>query len=489
MRILNAEQVTNHGNIRGRKHLISILEAGLNAADPYNNVKDLFRLEGDVLYIGHPDFEAKGDPKAGITTIDMKTINRVFVVGAGKGIQFVAKPLEDILGDYLTAGEIIAKKGDLPILDKINVTYGGHPTPDKECVEGCKKIRKLSEDITSDDLVITIILNGGSSLLTLPAEGITIEEAAELTRQLQIKRGVPTAELNVVRDHIDQLKAGRLSRAFYPAKMIHLIGTDANDLTCNNENDTDYNDLMTKNLWLHNLPNTTTFAEAWDVLERHNAIDDCPKSIVEHLKKADPKDETVRPEEFNGMDFRVFGLVSAKRYFLDAAKKKAAELGYKPLTLAQNDAIQSKYVAKYLTSIAKNSTKIGQPFEPPVALFCTGEMVVSVSDFTGVGGTNQEFALAAATMIEGYDNVVMGSVDSDGTDGPGGLKLSGAPNCLGGGVVDGSTMKKARELGLDVEKALLHHDVSAVLWKLDSGLHVTQNISINDLNVLLIQKP
>ena len=148
MGVLNMQQLLSHGNGKGRQDALAILQAALAAADPYNNASYLFRRQGNMLYIGSPDFEALNDPNAGVESIDLDKTGRIYVVGAGKGVQRVAKAIEDVLGDRLTGGHVIGKHGDEIILKKIGVTLGGHPTPDECCAEGCRKILALAKDIT-----------------------------------------------------------------------------------------------------------------------------------------------------------------------------------------------------------------------------------------------------------------------------------------------------------------------------------------------------
>lgn len=223
MRILNAERLCSHGNTRGRRLVLDILEAGLVACDPYLNTRRLLRREGSRLIVGHPDFEPSGDPQKGEAVYDLTTIRRILVLGAAKGVQLAAKAIEDVLGDRLTGGHVIAKPGDPRILERIGVTFGGHPVPDEGCVEGCRRILALCQNLTPDDLVFTLAGNGISSLLTLPAPGLSLEDVRGVTRILQIERGLPTQELNPIRNHVHQLKGGRIARNIQPARAIHIL--------------------------------------------------------------------------------------------------------------------------------------------------------------------------------------------------------------------------------------------------------------------------
>lgn len=487
MRILNGEQLLSYDCTKGRRDMVTILEAALEAADPYYNTADLFRREGDLLYIGGPEFEAEGDPGTGPEVVDLSKIRHVYVVGAAKGIQRMARAIEDVLGDVVTGGHVIGKYGDSVDLRRIGITLAAHPTPDQNCVEGCQRILELAKKVTEQDLVFTIIGNGGSSLLTCPAEDITINEVRDFTYMMQIEKGIPTIELNVVRNHIDRLKGGRLTKLFAKAKVICLDCVDANDFRMRGVRE-NWQILMHENRWLHNLPDETTFSDALDIIEKYGVEERTPASIMRHLKKSAPEDETVHFDEFMTFGTRMFGLTPLSRDFMIVGKKKAEELGYRALTLAHVEAVESTQAARIFSSMIKHTLEINEPFKAPVALFIGEEMVVEVGNSKGVGGRNQEYALMMASLIDGWDHVTVGAVDTDGTDGPGGLKLEGAPECLAGGIVDGHTMEKARRLKVNVEQALRTHSTSEALWKLDCGVWAAQNVSMGDLGVILIDE-
>ena len=485
MRILNRDMLLASGNRSGRETVLEIMETGLRAADPYENTKKLLKREGTILYVGNREFEADNDPDAGVEAIDLESVGSIYVVGAGKGVQRVALALEEVLGENLTGGCVTAKYGDPLLLKRIHVTYGAHPVPDEGCVQGSMEICKLSEHITDRDLVFTIIANGGSSLLTLPEDGISLEDVKTLTAMMQIEKGVTTVELNVIRNHIDKLKGGKMTRLFGKAQQIHLVVTDANHHVIQGKRH-DYYGLLKENVWLHNLPEGSTFAQAMEILHRYNAWESCPESIRAYLQKGGPSEETVKYEEFIKTRFRVFGVMPDSAHFLPAAQKAAKHMGYHTVILSQTIHAEASQCAKVLASIAKNIEDYGEPFQKPVVLLTSGEMLVTVNGESGVGGRNQEFALVCAKEIQGSPGIVIASADSDGTDGPGGLCLEGAPGCLGGGIVDGMTYGKAQEAGIDIEQCLLSHGTSEPLWNLGCGLEMEQNISLNDLTVILV---
>jgi len=206
MRITNKEQLAAHGNREGRKIVAELLDAGLDALDPYVRVKQLVHVENGKIVLHTDGFEMKGDPHAGPLEFDLKDYDRVYVIGAAKGVQRAALAMEEALGDVLTGGHVIAKHGEAIICKKIGVTLAGHPVPDEACVEGCEKIEALARDITSRDLVFTITGSGCGSLMTYPADDMTIDEIASFTHMMQIEKGVPTSDLNPIRTHIDRFK-------------------------------------------------------------------------------------------------------------------------------------------------------------------------------------------------------------------------------------------------------------------------------------------
>jgi len=481
-RIQNMEPLLSGGHSPGRKAMLQILEAGLQGADPYGNARKLIRVERDRLIVGKREFEPTGSPKTGDEIFELSTIGKIYVVGAGKGIQNVAKAFEDALGERLAGGHVIDKKGHPRILKKIGVTFGGHPTPDEDCVKGCEQILKITRSLTEKDLVFTLVANGVSSLLTLPAPGVDIEDLRRTTLATQIERGMPTRLLNPIRNHLDRMKGGRISRYIHPARMIHILAIDPGD----------YGQLMHENYWLHTLPDSSTFQDAIDSLKRYDAWEAVPRSVREHLKKADPEQETLKAGDFEKMSFRIFGIMPGERQSgkLFPALKKAEELGFKTMILTDDlFEIEASQAGIYLAAVANTVEGRGYPLEPPCAIFTSGELVVTVGPEKGIGGRNQEFVLWAALKIAGSQNIVIGSVDTDGTDGPGAQFVQSKSQeipCLAGGIVDGKTAEQAKNLGLDLIKELKRHNTTPALWQLNSGIVATPNISLIDLTVALI---
>ncbi len=480
-RIMNADVLTSHGNLAGRRAMVDILEAGLQAADPYNNVHQLMHLDGHRLVLDNPHYEPIDAPLSGPMIIDLNSVNQIYVFGAGKGIQRMAKGIEDVLGDHLTGGMVIEKHGVDVELERIGVTFGAHPLPDQGCLDGCRRILAMACDLTPRDLVFTVTGNGISSLLTLPVDAVSLEDLRSVTYKMQIERGVPTGELNPIRNHLDQMKGGKITRALRPAQIIHLLAWDCHG----------YDWLLGTNVWLHTLPDRSTFSDAVAMLHKWEAWDDMPASVRRHLGKAALTQETMKRPEFEAGRERIFGVMPERFGMLPTAAQRARELGFAAHILeAPVHAEASSYAAKSAER-ALSIAASRQPYAPPCALINGGEMVVTVGKETGIGGRNQEFALAAATHIAGSADIIIGSVDSDGNDGPSTQFAEDCEEipCLAGGIVDGFTVQEAIERGVDLEEALRRHNSTPALCALDSGIAATANISLNDLTVVLTMEP
>lgn len=490
MRILNIEDLKSHGNIKGRDIAVDILEAAMEATDPYYNTKKLVRLEDNKLYIGNPDFEGHGDIKTGIDVYSRNDIDRIFVYGAAKGSNRVAKALEEILGDWLTGGVIIGKHGDEDNLSKIKLVHAGHPVPDEFCVKGCEMIVESVKNakLTPRDLVFTIVGNGVSSLLTLPAPGIKLEEVMDMTRQMQIVHGAPTQDLSHVRVQIDCMKGGRITKLLKPAKMVHILAVDINDPTVAGYGN--YDELMNKNTWLHTMPDATTREKAINALKKWDCWDSVSQSIRDTLENPVNVPSSLTREEYEKLDARVFAIMPSRLGFMPTAMKMAKEKGFEPHLLCRRTNAEASAVGIYLGRMAQLIEGENSPFKAPCALFSMGEMLVTCGDNPGIGGRNQEFCVSLARIIAGSKRIVACSVDTDGTDGPGGNfddeAFKNGINNLCGGVVDGYLAEEAKEKGIDLFEAQKTHATSAPLWKLNSGVNATRNISLNDFTMVLI---
>ena len=485
MRIKNKETLTSHGNINGRKIVTELLDAGLDSIDPYYRVKKLIHVENGKIILDTEGFEMKDDPHAGPLQFDLKDYDRVFVIGAAKGVQRAALGFEEALGDVLTAGHVIAKHGEKIICKRIGVTLAGHPVPDECCVEGCKKIEEQVTGLTKRDLVFTVFGSGCGSLFTYPAEGISIEDIADFTHLMQIEKGVATGELNQIRTHIDRFKGGRLLRRLMPATVVNTVTADPS------KTDTpivrvSYFDMLKVNTFFPTVATASTYEDCVRIIKKHDAWERTPESIRNHLLGGNAETENMSIEEYESLSCRFFGLIFKDSTVYPAVRRRAAELGVKCVMLSEYMQAEAREAGFSDASIALCSERSAEPFKAPVVLMSSGENVVTVGKESGIGGRNQEYCIAAATRIAGNKNIVFGAVDTDGTDGPGGFKYPGAPECLAGAVVDGYTMEQAKDAGIDLFESLKTHGTSEPMWKLNCGVDAESNVSALDLRIIYI---
>lgn len=492
MRIKNYEQLTNHGNIKGRKMAADIMEAGLSAGNPYNNTLKLVSVKNNKLIFDCREMEPEGDPRSGPAVYDLSQTDRIFVFAVGKGILYIVKALEEVIGSHLTGGFAIGKHGDEIITNKVEVTFGGHPVPDEHGINGCRRMMEMikSLNLTERDLAITVMGNGCSALAALPDEGISVEDVQFLNQYGLIDSGMTTEAMSYLRNQIDLFRGGRVLKALRPAQILNIVGIAPGPYAPAENYPTAYETFLRNNLWLPNLPDCTSTPEAIRTAKLWGVYDGLPASILDKLHSNPDESETLSWQEYESYNCRLFGVMPRGMSAFSAAIAKAEEFGLKTYVLTTNYKTEAAPMGHYVAQIAKYSAQEGAPFNPPCALFESGELIVTVRGETGVGGTNQEFCTEAAIALSGNKRVIIAAVDTDGTDGPGGDFHPDAAakgiNCLTGGIVDGYTAHEAKDKGVDLFTAVKTHGTSTALWELGSGIAAVQNISVGDLHCIVI---
>lgn len=483
MRIQNTNSLTSHGNRAGREIVTKLLDTGLDSLDPYFRVKEFIQLKDNKIIINNNGFEMKDDPHSREICFDIKDYDRVFVIGAAKGVQRAALAFEEVLGDVLTGGHVIGKHGEEIICRKIGVTLAGHPVPDEFCVEGCRKIEELLTDVNERDLIFTVFGSGCGSLFTYPAGNITIDDISKFTHMMQIEKGVPTSDLNPIRTHIDRFKGGRITRLLKKATLVHTVTADPSKMNTPVLR-VPYFEMLRNNTFFPTVATASTYKDCIEIIKKWNAWEETPISIREHLLSG--TDENMSVEEYESYNCRFFGLIFKDSTVYPAVRKKAAEMGLRCIMLSEYMEAEAREAGAIDGNMALCCERLGEPFKAPVVLMSSGENVVTVGKECGIGGRNQEYCLAAALKIAGSKNIAIGAVDTDGTDGPGGFVYENAPSCLAGAVVDGYTADEAKEKGIDLQNALKTHGTSEPLWKIDCGVSATANVSALDLRIIYI---
>ena len=411
-----------------RAHLDLILRAALHAADPAEAVRRRF----------HP--------------ADFADAGRVFIVGAGKAGTAMARAAVSIVGSRLAGGALAVLKPPTFNLPRTTFIRAGHPKPDEGSLRAGQAIAELLADVTERDVVLALLSGGGSALLELPVPDVTLSELQLLADQL-LRSGATINEFNCVRKHLSRLKGGGLARLATPARVLALILSDVIG---------DSLDVIASG---PTVPDPTTVVEARTILQRRNALSGLADSFRETPKPGDPI--------FARVTNRLIGSNAMAR---EAAAEAARALGFnveQPERTVQGEARDwGMSLAQELQARSDDFSRL------PLALIYGGETTVTVRG-NGVGGRNQELALAAAIALEGAARRVMiASIGTDGVDGP---------TAAAGAAATPESVPRARALGLDPQAMLENNDSHSFFNALgDCTITGPTGTNVNDLVIVLM---
>ncbi len=365
-----------------------------------------------------------------------------------------------ILGERITAGWINVKDGYTVPTRRITTHEAGHPLPDTRSEEGTHQIVSILNQAKATDLVFCLISGGGSALMTLPAEGISLGDMEILTQAL-LRSGATINEMNTVRKHLSQVKGGQLARLAYPAQVISLILSDVIGSPL---------DVIASG---PTSPDPTTFAQAYEVLRKYRLLEDLPDSIVRYLQRGMEGQIPETPKAQDVIFQRTQNLVIASNeHAAHAAQDMARQLGLNSLLLSTFIEGEAREVSKVFAAIAREIDRSGQPIPRPACIIAGGETTVSVRG-QGLGGRNQELALAAAPVLAGLEKIALIALGTDGTDGP---------TDAAGAIVSGSTASRAAEKGLSIAYCLENNDAYHFFQTLgDLLITGPTNTNVNDL--------
>ncbi|NJE85036.1 glycerate kinase [Thermococcus sp. CX2] len=432
-----------------RRAALEIMNAALKAADPYLAVKRTLEYREDRLYVNGKPFNVPG---------------RVYLLAFGKAACAMAKAAYEVLGERIAEGLVVTKYGyaancvDDP---KITVIEAGHPVPDENSMRGALAGVELAEKVGEDDLLLVLISGGGSALFTLPEDGISLDDKIQ-TNELLLKSGAKIYEINTVRKHISKVKGGKLAK-LVKGTVVSLILSDV------------VGDPLEAIASGPTVSDPTTFEDAHRVLRLYGVWDKLPESVRGHIEKGlrGEAEETLKEDLPNVHNF----IVGSGAIACEAAKRKAEELGFNAHILTTTLEGEAREVALAIGSLIQEIASRNRPFERPAVLIAGGEWTVTIEGEAGLGGPNQEFALSIARKIAGLNAVVL-ALDTDGTDGP---------TDAAGGIVDGSTLEKLSEAGIDVEEVLRKHDAYRALEKVGALLRTgPTGTNVNSLVIAVI---
>lgn len=379
---------------------------------------------------------------------------RTIVVGAGKASAAMAQALEKNWKGPLS-GLVVTRYGHAVPTQHIEIVEAAHPVPDVAGQTAAARMLQMVRGLSKDDLVIALISGGGSSLLSLPAEGITLDEKRAVNSAL-LKSGAPIGEMNILRKHLSAIKGGRLAQAAFPAHVETLVISDVPG--------DDLSDVASG----PTVADHSTFADAQVVIAKYGIK--VPASVARHLSEA--KSET--PKYLSNAHAT---LIASPQKSLLAAARVAREAGYKPIILGDSLEGEARDVGFVHAGIALQARRSGQPVKPPCAIISGGETTVTVRG-NGVGGRNVEFLLALALKLNGAAGIYAMAADTDGVDG--GAEVAGA-------FINPATLARARKIGIDPYTELSKNNAHQFFEKLGDQLITGPTLTnVNDLRVILV---
>ena len=423
-----------------------LISASLEAVKPEVFLSRLIRRENDLLWIG--DQSCRLDDYA-----------HVYVIAVGKAAVGMAETVDSILGRAITAGIVLTKQ--LPRQTRMDerwqVLQGGHPLPDQGSVDGAWKILRLLEQAERNDLVLFLISGGGSALMTAPMGGLDLDTMRAFSDQI-LRCGADINEFNTLRKHLDAVKGGRLAQAAAPAEQITIILSDVVGSPA---------EIIASG---PTVPDNSTYADALRILSRYEGEADFPPRIREVLEAGASGMFPETLDADNPAFARAQVIIAAENpTAAHAAAERAEALGYDAEVLNTRLTGEAREIGALLPSFFSEM--------PPhsVRIF-GGETTVHLKG-NGLGGRNQETALAAVRPMASWPGCILFTLATDGEDG-----LADAA----GAVVSAETLGKGLALGCDPDTYLDMND-SWHYFEKTGGLIKTgsSGTNVNDLSFLI----
>jgi glycerate 2-kinase len=383
---------------------------------------------------------------------------RTLVIGAGKAAGAMAKVVEDWWPGEI-AGMVVTRYGHGTHCSRIEVIEAAHPVPDEAGRRAAGWMLDMVQGLTENDLVLCLFSGGGSALLSLPTDGITLQQKQAMNIAL-LKSGATISEMNCVRKHLSSIKGGRLALACAPARVVTLLISDVpgDDPTIIASGPT--------------LPDPTTCVEALAILRKYAL--DVPPKVKRHLESG--AGETPKPADPLFVH-NTHCIIATAQHALEAAAATASAAGITPHIFSDEIEGESRDIGLMHAAIAKQISLRGQPFRKPCVLLSGGETTVTVRG-TGRGGRNAEFLLSLATAMNGHPGVYAIACDTDGIDGS---------EDNAGALYHPHSMQRAAALGLQARALLENNDGYGFFNALgDLVVSGPTRTNVNDFRAVLI---
>lgn len=386
---------------------------------------------------------------------------RVVVVGAGKSAAVMAAAVEAAWPEVPLSGVVVTRYAHGYPTTRIEVLEASHPVPDAAGAAGARRVLDAVAGLTSRDLVLFLVSGGGSSLTTLPASGLTLDDLMAVNRAL-LASGATINEMNCIRRHLSAFSGGRLAVAAHPARVVTLAISDVpgDDPTVIASGPT--------------VPDPSTFAEARALVAHYGMA--LPDAVVAHLARGEEESPKPGDPRLGDVDYR---FIATPRMALEAAAAKARELGLAPLVLGDALEGEARELGKAIAGIALSARAHGHPLPGPCVLLSGGETTVTIGkEGHGRGGRNGEALLGCAVTLAGAPCIWALMGDTDGIDGSEGNA---------GAIATPDTLARARAKGLDPRSVLGRHDSYSLFSALGDLLEPGPTLTnVNDFRAVLV---
>lgn len=425
-----------------------VLDAALEAADPFSAVERNLGCSSSYLWAGGKTYLLYPD-------------SQIMVVSIGKAALSMAEAAFHRLGNRIDGGVVVCKHNPMELvhLGKMEVVIGSHPVPDERSVIAAKKISNCVGGLSEHDILILLISGGGSALVCLPAEGVTLNDIQAVTSGL-LKTGATINEMNAVRKHLDLIKGGGLAKMTSPAQVAALVISDV----VNNPLDVIASGPA--------FPDPTTFDESRQILSKYFTTDDIPDSILNRFEKGSRGEIQETLKIGDDVLERIHHIIIASNFVsAQSAFQAAQQEGFDTELLTYELTGEANAAGVWLAEMLA-AKKVQQK---PYCGIAGGETTVTISG-NGLGGRNLETALSSVRTMNTISNGLLITLATDGEDGP---------TNAAGAIVSAGTLQRGLEIGFTPEDFLANND-SYRYFENVGGLIITgpSGTNVNDLNFI-----
>ncbi|MEX1020155.1 MAG: glycerate kinase [Litorilinea sp.] len=442
-----------------RARMLAVLQAALDAVDPYVAVRNVLESDDTTLQLAGRAYA-------------LADFANIYVVGAGKAGAPMAQAVADVLGERITGGQVVVKTGHSQTAtnarpSSLVIREAAHPIPDAAGLAAGREILEIAQQAGPQDLIIALLSGGGSALLVAPATGITLDDLQQMTDAL-LASGASINEINCLRKHCSAVKGGQLARAAHTATLVTLALSDVIGSPL---------DVIASG---PTVPDASTWQDAWTIVSRYGLQDKLPPAIAERLQAGldGHLPDTPKADDPVFAESRTL-VIADNRIAALAAQTRAKNIGYNALLLTTFLEGEAAQIGKAAVALGKEVLEYGAPIAAPACLILGGETTVTLGENPGAGGRNQELTLSAALGLQEWPSITVVSLATDGTDGP---------TNSAGGMVDSGTVARGKAANLDAETHLRAHNAFPYL-QATHDLLVTgpTQTNVNDLVFVFIE--